>query len=163
MSSELLEEFWQWIKLHVALITTVIGAVICAVIGAFAQWRVAKWQARHQLRMAALEKRLAVHQEAYTLLYELVSSLHNAEKVGDVASRCEKWWLEHCLYLDPKPRESFIAACQKAVFFHDLPRDTKEREQTFQQIMDVRIHLAAAVGLPAIGEDKRTGIKESRK
>jgi hypothetical protein len=112
--------------------------------------------------MAALEKRLAAHQEAYALVHELVSSLHDADRVGNIANRCEKWWLEHCLYLDAKPRESFIAACHKAVFFHDLPRDTKDREKTFQEILDVRVHLAAAVGLPAIGEDKQKQSPDSR-
>src|SRR5678815_1180350 len=50
---------------------------------------------RHELRMVALEKRLAVHQEAYTLWYEMYANRHT--KAAAVASsiKAQDWWLKN--------------------------------------------------------------------
>src|SRR2546423_12265243 len=39
---------------------------------------------RHQLRMAALERRLEAHQQAYTLWWKLLGAVHHEERLSDV-------------------------------------------------------------------------------
>src|SRR5271165_6176359 len=65
-------------------------------------------KARHQLRLAALDRRLAVHQEAFTHWRELYTA--EAPNMDEVANKCRTWWNHNCLYLEPKVREAFLDA-----------------------------------------------------
>jgi hypothetical protein len=79
--------------------------------------------------------------------------LHKPNEIADVVVKCEKWWLENCLYLDPKPRSSFISACHQAVFYNTLPHDDGSRKRIFDEIVGVSKDLEIAVGLPTIGRE----------
>jgi len=68
------------------------------------------WQ---QLRMAAAERRLQAHQEAFTMWRELVRAVHH-ENVGEVVSRCQEWWEKNCLYLSADARTAFRSAYHAA-------------------------------------------------
>ncbi len=61
---------------------------------------------KHQLRMAALDRRSEAHQEAFALCRKLVSSVHH-ENIGEVVMECQYWWNKNCLYLGPEAREAF--------------------------------------------------------
>ena len=65
-------------------------------------------KARHQLRLAALDKRLAVHQEAFTLWRELYMA--TASDMDKIVEKCRDWWNHHCVYLEPKVRDGFLDA-----------------------------------------------------
>ena len=65
---------------------------------------------RHQLRLAALDKRLEAHQEAYSLWRELIHTAHDKSKVFEVVLKCQEWWEKNCLYLDATVREAFYKA-----------------------------------------------------
>ncbi|WP_445286549.1 hypothetical protein [Variovorax atrisoli] len=64
---------------------------------------------RNQLRMAAVDRRLQVHQEAFTMLRELVRVAHGPE-IGKQVIACQEWWEKNCLYLEPQAREAFSNA-----------------------------------------------------
>ncbi len=66
-------------------------------------------KAKHQLRMAALDRRLQAHQEAFELWRELLEAAHT-DGIGKVVMKCQSWWERNCLYLEPKVREAFVAA-----------------------------------------------------
>jgi hypothetical protein len=64
-------------------------------------------RARNQLRMAALDKRLQAHQEAFALWRKLTT---RSAKPEDVIMECQTWWETHCLYLEPEVRQAFLVA-----------------------------------------------------
>ncbi|MCH6559702.1 hypothetical protein IH799_05025, partial [candidate division KSB1 bacterium] len=63
----------------------------------------------HQFRLAAIDRRLEVHQEAFALWNQL---LHTADTDAgwETALECQVWWYNHCLYLEPGAREAFRRA-----------------------------------------------------
>jgi hypothetical protein len=62
-------------------------------------------KARHQLRMAALDRRLQAHQEAFTHWRKLISN-----DPDDAILACQTWWEKNCLYLEPNVRQAFVVA-----------------------------------------------------
>jgi hypothetical protein len=64
---------------------------------------------KNQLRLASLEQRLLAHQQAYGLWREINSAL-DTSSVHEVAAKCDKWWGENCLYLEPAARSAFLSA-----------------------------------------------------
>ena len=54
-------------------------------------------QYKHALRVAALDRRLAVHQEAYTLWWKLPTVAHdrNDARRTSYVRECENWWVKN--------------------------------------------------------------------
>jgi hypothetical protein len=65
-------------------------------------------KARNQLRMAALDTRLRVHQEAFTNWRKLFTS--SGDEMEEVAKECSDWWNLNCLYLEPEVRQAYLDA-----------------------------------------------------
>lgn len=108
---------------------------------------------RHQLRMAALERRLDVHQQAYTLWVKLVGSVYRESQLGDVIMECQDWWQRHCLYLDGSARQAFRDAYMGASHHHDLVKareDADTLRESWATIMRAGESLVAGVELPPI-------------
>src|SRR5437660_7577904 len=88
----------------------IIGALLAlfgALVGSLVTGQIARANRKDLLRLAAVEKRLDAHQEAYALWYHLLNALHDRDRVHDAAVECQEWWKKHCLYLDPKSRRAF--------------------------------------------------------
>lgn len=68
---------------------------------------------KHQLRLAAIDRRLEAHQEAFTLWRKLLSNTHS-ENIGNVVIECQSWWEKNCLFLEPEVREAFSDAYTSA-------------------------------------------------
>ena len=64
---------------------------------------------RHQLRLAAVDKRLQVHQEAFTLWRKMLEFAYDDE-VGKVVLEAQAWWEQNCIYLEPEARQAFVDA-----------------------------------------------------
>lgn len=116
-----------------------------------------EYKMHNSLRMAAIDKRLQVHQEAFTLWKELFSAVHT-EKIGDVVMKCQNWWNENCLYLSPESREAFHTACQCA-FNHsnllNVPPNMKDKEMIDSNFKNITIAgeiIASSVELPPLDE-----------
>jgi len=130
-----------------------LGAILGAGIVTFTHWIISKKDRINQLRLAALEKRLSVHQEAYTLWTELFWNLHNEKDLPNIVMKCQDWWYKNCLYLDPKSRESFKLSCHLAFDFSSIPRNnSKLRKDSFKQIRKAGEDIVKGVDLPTIGE-----------
>jgi hypothetical protein len=103
----------------------------------------------HQLRLAALDKRLEAHQKAFSLWRELSSSIMNEKDVMIIALKCEDWWWENCLYLDAEPREAFWSAFRLAPSnYHKLPPE--EKKETRKDLDKAFLSIEKAVQLPPI-------------
>jgi hypothetical protein len=120
----------------------------------------ASLQLSNQLKLAALDKRLQKHQEAYSLWRRLLFNLRNEEKIGQSIDECQRWWDENCLYLGDEARSAFHSAIFLAVDFRNIPRtDSKEIQEWFRRIKAAGDRIIEAVNLPSLGEDEIKPIK----
>ena len=146
-----------------ATIMGLVGIIVGAVITSLFQFFRSKSDQAHQLRMAALEKRLTTHQEAYTLWNELFWNIHNRDEVNTIAVKCQDWWYKNCLYLDPKTRKAFKKIIYTASVFSSMDAGTKKKE--YNEILKVGYLIVEGVKLPSIGEFEskkiQTKMKES--
>jgi hypothetical protein len=117
-------------------------------------------KARHQLRLAAIDRRLEVHQEAFTLWRELMSVMHSKD-VDEVAKKCGDWWGKNCVYLEEGVRESFVLAYRSALdhaMLLEQARRTRNKQNVdlvtanWSRITDFPNLLFKAVQLPGLTE-----------
>lgn len=107
---------------------------------------------RHALRLAAIDRRLAVHQEAFLHWRELLAGTHT-ETVGTVVLKCQEWWEKNCLYLEPDVRDAFVRAYSAANSHHAYVQaraDSKIIEENWSAIVAFPKVLFDAIQLPSI-------------
>ncbi len=63
-------------------------------------------RATHQLRLAAIDKRMQAHQEAFSLWREILRTVHSSD-CNATTLKCQDWWEKNCLYLEHAVREAF--------------------------------------------------------
>jgi hypothetical protein len=120
-------------------------------------------RSRQQLRMAALEKRLQAHQEAYVLWRKLMSNLSSADLA--VIMECQQWWISHCLYLDPAAREAFLQAYSAAATSRHLiapgsGATAADIRTQAQIVMKAGEAIVKGVELPPLGELETRDVTE---
>lgn len=111
-------------------------------------------KAKHQLRMAALDRRLQAHQEAFALWRELLGGAHT-DTIGKVVLKCQEWWEKNCLYLEPKVRDAFVAAYSAAHSHHAYVKahaDSKIITESWELITEFPNILFEAIQLPPLSE-----------
>lgn len=114
-------------------------------------------QARHHLRLAAIDQRLRAHQEAFTLWRKLLGAMHS-EDVGKVVLECQSWWEKNCLYLEPSVREAFVRAYSAAHVHESLLKsraETKTIQNNWSDILAASKAIFDAVNLPPLTEVER--------
>lgn len=119
---------------------------------------------RHQLRMAALERRLQAHQEAYTLWWNLLGAVHDEQRIGKIVMDCQDWWVKNCLYLDPEARRAFSAAYHAAHMHKDLLRPVLQAEaakQNWDVLQKAGQAIVRGVDLPSLGESEYLPVQPS--
>jgi hypothetical protein len=121
-------------------------------------------KARHQLRLAALDRRLQAHQEAFTLWREVMAAAHTDE-IGKVVLKCQDWWEKNCIYLEAPVREQFVSAYSAANSHNAYVRgrsDVKFIMENWERITKFPDVLFKAVQLPALTEleAKQLGVSE---
>ncbi|MFC1551191.1 hypothetical protein ACFL6P_01370 [Candidatus Latescibacterota bacterium] len=111
----------------------------------------------NRLKMAALDKRLEAHQQAYTLWLQLRRSVHSKEKSNEMVIKCQKWWVENCLYLDMESRNAFMSSVYAVALHTDLTRGqaTKEEvKENWKYINECGEIIIKCAGLPSFGENE---------
>ncbi len=108
---------------------------------------------KHRMRIAAIDKRLEVHQEAYTLWRDLLHTVHQKDKVGDMVYKCQEWWFKNCLYLDKDAREAFFEAYRAAAIHPDLLASKEEGKvikENWAKIANAGKAIEEGAALPSI-------------
>ena len=111
-------------------------------------------KARHQLRLAAVDKRLQAHQEAFTKWRELMATVHSPD-VHKTIIECQSWWDQNCVYLEPKVREAFVVAYRAASDRKSLTQpggDVNAIKENWQKILGFGNSLFEAIQLPSLSE-----------
>lgn len=120
-------------------------------------------RSHNKLKMAALDKRLEAHQQAYRLWRELIFTAHDKEKVSDVVVKCQSWWNNNCLYLDEKSRDAFYKATNLAFIHNDIKKggNSDEIKRNWGEILFAGELIIRGVELPPIkGDFEEMGVKE---
>jgi hypothetical protein len=109
---------------------------------------------QHQLRLAALDKRLQAHQEAYALWREMISNIHGEENTATVM-KCQEWYNNNCLYLDANSREAFQIA-YSAMSDHPSLLSARlgadEIKDNFSRVTGAGKIIVSGAELPPLGE-----------
>lgn len=111
------------------------------------------FKAKQQLRLAAVEKRLQVHQEAFCL-WRRINGAIGTDYLPQIIKECDEWWGNNSLYLEPEPRKAFLEAWVSA---RDLKWYQENSEPTlvtkcYQQINYAGEAITRAVELPRLNE-----------
>ena len=116
---------------------------------------------RNSLRVAALEKRLQAHQEAFTHWRDLMSKTYT-EEAGSSVVACQSWWEQNCLYLEPEVREAFLDAYSAAAMHNQLVRsrpDYKVVQENWQRITKFPDIVFKAFQLPPMSSSEAKSVK----
>lgn len=87
-----------------------------------------EYRTRNQLRLAAIDRRLQAHQEAYTLWRRLISNVYNRVTITNTVIECQDWWDRNCIYLEPGVREAFFQSYVAASNHADLVQARADAE-----------------------------------
>ena len=120
---------------------------------------------QHQLKLAAIDKRLQVHQEAFTLWREILGAVYTDE-INNVVVRCQSWWEKNCLYLEPKVREAFVKSYSASHMHRELTRDrnaSENVERSWDIIVDFPKVLFEAIQLPPLSKLEIDELQENAK
>lgn len=120
-------------------------------------------KARHQLRLAAVDRRLQAHQEAFALWRQVMGATHT-DDIGKVVIECQSWWEQNCVYLEPTVRAAFVTAYSAANEHRSYLQARAETElvkSNWKLITDFPNILFQAIQLPALSEleAKALGVK----
>ena len=113
-------------------------------------------RARHQLRLAAVDRRLDAHQRAYTFWRKLIMNI-NSESISDVVLECQEFWNENCFYLSAEARSAFHVAMQSALAHKNilamggLHKDASLITENWERIVAAGNAIVASVQLPSLG------------
>jgi hypothetical protein len=123
-------------------------------------------KSRHQLRLAAIDKRLQVHQEAFELWRLLIAKIHS-DDIRSAVQECVEWWEKNCLYLEESARNAFSRAMWSAndhKMLLDLPfRDSATVEsvqKNWANIMDAGNIILNAVSLPGLTDAEKEELEQ---
>ena len=121
-------------------------------------------KARHQLRLAALDRRLQAHREAFMLWREVMAAAHT-DDIGKVVLKCQDWWEKNCINLEAPVREQFVSAYSAANSHNAYVRgrsDVKLITENWQRITAFPNVLFKAVQLPSLTEleAKQLGVSD---
>jgi hypothetical protein len=108
------------------------------------------------LRLAAMDKRLQAHQDAYFLWTKLYGAMHTNELMG-IVLECQAWWNQNCLFLEETVREDFSVAVFSASTHDNLIRMSQGDfsaksgvDENWARILKPSTTIQRAMALPAI-------------
>ena len=116
----------------------------------------------HAMRLAAVDKRLEAHQQAYVLWRKLVASVHHSDRIGAVILECQAWWEKHCLYLDDEARQAFYDAYISAGAHGDLLQGdrtadaVRDARENWQHIIGAGQVIVRGAALPPLAQSEHT-------
>lgn len=108
---------------------------------------------QHSLRLAAADKRLAAHQEAFTLWRRLMSAAHT-EETQALVLECQDWWNKNCLFLSSRARDAFNGAYFAASSHRMLLQsrsDAATVTENWNYILKAGEEIVAGADLPSLG------------
>lgn len=126
-----------------------------------------RFKAEHQLRLAAVDRRLLAHQEAFALWRRIVRSFDQETGWEEVHNACQKWWDSNCLFLEPRARDAFSCAIVSTNILRDVDLRRRGEDGTdqamslFEAVAGAGDEIAKAVALPGLAPAEQHELQES--
>ena len=141
------------------------GVVVGALITVAAQSWSGVLERKHQLRLAAAERRLEAHQRAFALWRKLIHTVHDEKEIFNIVAECQEWWNNNCLYLSPDAREKFRFAYVCAASHKDYVKDRSNPKlvtENWANITDAGEAIVRGAELPTLGEEEAIFVEKTR-
>ena len=135
-----------------------LGVITGSGVSAATNWLTAREQRKQQWALAALDKRLAAHQEAFVQWKKVIGAISGGEEIRIVALDAERWLNNNCIYLDAVSGRAFQDFLICAVTNECKLRATQLaklkdcKPEIWKTIMKPGQVIPAAVSLPNLGE-----------
>ena len=144
-----------------------LGVFVGSIVSGVVQFVTSDTNIKQQLRLAALDKRLQAHQEAFTLWQRLLFINRHKKESTELILECQEWWNKNCLYLSAEARSAFKKAYIAADYL-SLPAEVQAgldaRKKDMEDLKRAGDIILKGVNLPSIGEDESKHVeKRSRK
>lgn len=120
-------------------------------------------RAKQQLRIAAVDRRLQAHQEAFTHWRSLVDG---EIEIGKAVVACQEWWVKNCLYLEPSVRKSFVSSYMAAharMQFIRAGSDAEYIMESWKTVMSFPDTLFSAIQLPPLSAEEKEFLQNDGK
>lgn len=120
-------------------------------------------KSHHQLRLAAIDARLKAHQEAFTLWREMLRTIYTGN-VHELVLKCETWWDQNCVYLEPEVRQGFVEAYTAAADHKEMLQaraDVEVIKENWRRITRFPDTLFDAVQLPRLTKTETEALGKS--
>ena len=154
MKTEIIAAIAALTAAFIGFLGTILGVAISGVIS----WFIARKEQTNRFRLAALDKRLEKHQEAYALWIRLLTNLFNENELNAVVIECQNWYDNNCLFLDGASRTAFK---QAYVLAHGHKHYNQSmQEESYNKILTAGRLLEIGVDLPSIGYDPKDRITQ---
>ncbi|WP_022668163.1 hypothetical protein [Desulfospira joergensenii] len=148
-------------------IYSLFGVVLGSLITSFTTISSSTQNREHQLRLAAIDKRLEVHQKAYSIWTQMRKKYHNSDQMDSFKNDFQQFWDNNCLYLAPKARKaiwdgyhdalecSFLIE-ERSTIKGDVSRTREINDRLFENSKKIKLvgeAITNGVELPAINEE----------
>ena len=146
-------------------LTSLGGVVIGALITIGAQSWTGALERTHQLRLAAADKRLEAHQQAFALWRKLIQTVHDEKEIFNTVAECQEWWNNNCLYLSPDAREKFRYSYICAASHNEYKKDRENPQlvtKNWFDIADAGEAIVRGAELPTLGEDEAKFVEKQK-
>jgi hypothetical protein len=133
-----------------------LGVATGALISELSHSQSAHEDRKNQLRLAALDRRLQAHQEAFSFWRRLMHNLGNQGELSQIVLDCQEWWNDNCLYLTADARQAFSHAYMTAAT-HYASIAAGEKELVLYETQIIRQagnKIIKGVELPPMSEDE---------
>ena len=131
-----------------------LGVLTGSGVAAATNWLTAREQRKQQWALAALDKRLAVHQEAFVQWKKVIGAISGGENVLKIALDAERWLNNNCIYLDAVSGRAFQDCLVCAVTNEETLKTTqlakirKDKQDVWKKLMKPGQVILAGVSLP---------------
>lgn len=130
------------------------GIFIGSTISLIVSW----FDRQNSFRMAALEKRLSINQEAFYMWSILNREMYEPVRRQAACNAINKWWSQNCLYLSPNTRKKMNDLLASVPTFQpDYDKQTEDDKKIIKGVRDLLNEIEKDVQLPPIanlGEGK---------
>ena len=142
----------------------ILGGVLLATLGAYIGARQgynvnARRRRARKYTSVALDKRLEVHQKAFSYSLQLPSAAEDPDQKSRLLHECDKFWKNNCLFMVPSVRESFRVAYQTAWMFPTYKEqylrgeiNEKQLNEKWQKITRCTYHVVDSIGFRWLGD-----------
>lgn len=143
-----------------------LGVFVGSLISGVVQFVTSDANSRQQLRLAALDKRLQSHQEAFALWQRLLFINRQKKEATQLILDCQEWWNNNCLYLSADARAAFKKAYIAADYLSqpaEVQAGPDAMKKDMEDLKRAGEIILKGVNLPSIGEDESKRVEKRSK